>query len=279
MDKFLSSHFDCESPQYYPEDFQGAAPGDGIIYISSDDDMECVSSASVDDLESLSDDDEMALLAQCVERQMELPSTSEAIPIPSSANKQEVTRAATPRLAYVPGPMIDAGYFDLGMGRGPIARDPRLRNDHPINLCSQLIPTVDTPMSPPAVDKYPSGDWRIAAEATTSSKQEHANGIHFRGPSGADNPYISGCTDCLVCGKSVEQIQDEAVIDYLHKTTIQGESALQFNARRLAFLEGMKVGCFMLIPGGVSQASACDGNLYSISHNYKKAQPNTLPLN
>ena len=82
MDKFLSRHFDSESPEYYPEDFQGAAPGDGIIYISSDDDMECASSASVDDLESLSDDDEVALLAQCVERQMELPSTSEGIPIP-----------------------------------------------------------------------------------------------------------------------------------------------------------------------------------------------------
>ena len=62
MDKFLSSHFDSESPEYYPEDFQGAAPGDGVIYISSDDDMECASSASVDDLESLSDDDEVALL-------------------------------------------------------------------------------------------------------------------------------------------------------------------------------------------------------------------------
>ena len=71
MDKFLSSHFDSESPEYYPEDFQEAAPGDGIIYISSDDDMECVSSASVDDLESLSDDDEVALLAQCVKRQMD----------------------------------------------------------------------------------------------------------------------------------------------------------------------------------------------------------------
>ena len=67
MDKFLSSHFDSESPEYYPEDFQGAAPGDGIIYISSDDDMECASSASVDNLGSLSDDDEVALLAQCVE--------------------------------------------------------------------------------------------------------------------------------------------------------------------------------------------------------------------
>ena len=180
MDKFLSSHFDSESPEYYPEDFQGAAPGDGVIYISSDDDMECASSASVDDLESLSDDDEVALLAQCVERQMELPATSESIPIPSTANKQEVTRAATPKLAYIPGPMFDAGYFDLGMGRGPIVRDPRLRNDHPINLCSQLIPMVDTPMSPPARDEYPSGDWRKAAEATTSNSQQHSNGIHFR---------------------------------------------------------------------------------------------------
>ena len=138
---------------------------------------------------------------------------------------------------------------------------------------------VDTPMSPPAIDKYPTGDWRITAEATTSSSQRHEGGIHFRGPTAADNPYITGCTDCLVCGKSVEQIQDEAVIDYLHKTAVRGESAEQFNARRLAFLEGMKVGCFMLIPGGVSQASACDGNTYSICHSYKKAEPFTLPLN
>ena len=74
----------------------------------------------------------------------------------------------------------------------------------------------------PARDKYPSGDWRIAAEATTSNSQQHSNGIHFRGPNGGDNPHISGCTDCLVCGKSVDHIQDEAVIDYLHKTAIRG---------------------------------------------------------
>ena len=64
MDKFLSSLFDSESPEYYPEDFQGAASGEGIIYISSDDEMECASSASVDDLDILSDDDEVALLAE-----------------------------------------------------------------------------------------------------------------------------------------------------------------------------------------------------------------------
>ena len=138
---------------------------------------------------------------------------------------------------------------------------------------------VDTPMSPPVRDKNPSGDWRIAADATTSNSQHYTSGIHFRGPNGGDNPYITGRTDCLVCGKSVEQIQDEAFIDYLHKTDIRGESVEQFNARRLAFLEGMKVGCFMLIPGEVSRLSACDGNIYSICHNYKKVQPYTLPLN
>ena len=133
-------------------------------------------------------------------------------------------------------------------------------------------------MSPTAVDKYPTGDWRASGETSTSNKQQCTSGIHFKGPN-SDNPYISGCTDCLICGKSVEQIQDEAVIDYLLKTAVQGESPEQFNARRLAFLEGMKVGYFKLIPGGVSQASACDGNMYSICHNYQKALPSTIPLN
>ena len=240
--------------------------------------MECASSASVEDLDSLSDDDEVALLAECVERQMELPTVSESIPVPTSSSEHEENRSGTPRLSYIPEPMFSSGYFDLGMGRGPVARDPRLRNDHP-NMCSQLIPMVDTPMSPPAVDKYPTGNWRAVAETTTNNNQQCPSGIHFRGPSGDDNPYITGCTDCLICGKSVKEIQVEAVIDYLHKTAIRGEAPEQFNARRLAFLEGMKVGCFMLIPGGVSHASACDGNLYSICHDYQKAQHNTIPLN
>ena len=204
MDKFLSSRFDSESPEYYPEDFRGAAPGDGIIYISSD------------------DDDEVALLAECIERQKELPTASESIPVPSCSNQQGENCARTPRLSYIPGPMFDAGDFDLGMGRGPVDRDSRLRNDHPINICSQLIPMVVTPMSPPAVDKYPTGDWRANVETSTSNKQQCPSRIHFEGPSGDDNPYITGCIDCLICGKSVGQIQDEAVIDYLHKTAVRG---------------------------------------------------------
>ena len=121
LDTFLSSHFDSGSPEYYPEDFLGAASGDGIIYLSSDDEMECASSASVDDLNSLSDDDEVALLAECIERQIEHPAASESTPVPSCSNQQGENRARTPRLSNIPGPMCDAGYFDLGMGRGPVA--------------------------------------------------------------------------------------------------------------------------------------------------------------
>ena len=128
--------------------------------------MECASSASVDDLDSLSDDDEVALLAECIERRMELPTAS---PVPSCSNQQGENCMRTPRLSYTSGPMFDAGYFNLGMGRGPVARDPRLRNDHPNNICSQMIPMVDTPMSTPRSRQIPNR--RLESEYRTFYEQ------------------------------------------------------------------------------------------------------------
>ena len=60
----------------------------------------------------------------------------------------------------------------------------------------------------------------------------------------------------------------------VHRTEERGESLEQLNATRLAFLEGMKVGTFMLVPGGV----ACDGNVYSIEHSYQRTLPQTIPI-
>ena len=74
------------------------------------------------------------------------------------------------------------------------------------------------------------------------------------------------------------QIQEEAVSDYLKKTTIRGETALQVEARKRAFIEGMQVGTFLLLPGGVSQAAACHGNFYTIDHSLPTALPGTLPI-
>ena len=61
----------------YPEDFQGAAPGGGIIYISSDEDeaMECKSVSSITDFLPSSEDEseKVAMMALYVETQMPTP--------------------------------------------------------------------------------------------------------------------------------------------------------------------------------------------------------------
>ena len=43
---------------------------------------------------------------------------------------------------------------------------------------------------------------------------------HFQGIELAGTNPLSGYSDCVICGKSVEQIKDEAVIEYMHKTAI-----------------------------------------------------------
>ena len=263
MDKFLALHFEMDSES-------DITPPNSEIQISSDESMKCLSTGSAENLDDLSDTEDVALLAQWFERQMENPTTSPGNPIPDNKCSGTQGRPVTPRLLVSPGPMFDAGYFDLGMCRGPVARDPCLQNNKPINICTQLTPRVDTPLSPMRA---------ITNQPGPSSSQEGKTGAHFKGPEAKESPYINGCIDCLVCGKNLEQIQDEAVIDYLHKTAVRGESMEQFKARRLAFLEGMKVGSFMLIPGGLSQLAACNGNLYSIQHNYQRALPVTMPLN
>ena len=70
------------------------------------------------------------------------------------------------------------------------------------------------------------------------------------------------------------QIQNEAVTDYLRRTAVLGEAADELEARKRAFLEGMQVGTFLLLPGGVSQAAACVGKIYTMPI----ALPGTLPF-
>ena len=70
----------------FPMDFTGAAQSEGepaVIYISSDEEdrMDCVSSGSMGDLASESDEEteEIRVMARCIERQLADP-----IPIPSA---------------------------------------------------------------------------------------------------------------------------------------------------------------------------------------------------
>ena len=138
---------------------------------------------------------------------------------------------------------------------------------------------VDTPMSPPHEEQGPIQDF-YPADGQGGTSQQSLDSItnHFQGMGIETNNPMANYSDCVICGKSTLQIQREAVTDYLRKTAFLGESADQLEARKRAFMEGMQVGTFLLLPGGVSQAAACDGNIYTIDHSRPIALPGTLPL-
>ena len=91
--------------------------------------------------------------------------------------------------------------------------------------------------------------------------------ISVSGHCGEPN-YIQRC-DCTVCGKSFATIQEEITTGYLEKTHISEETYAQRIRRRNAFLAGSVV----LVPGGVSQATACDGIFYQNPAGNKAPNP------
>ena len=274
----------------YPEDFQGAAPDSvDIICLSSDEEEEMGDQRmnSVLDLQLSSDDEEMddeiMMMAQCVEAQLSspipIPGSSTALRIRDEAPQYNLPRYGTSGTSFAVRPTLEQSFFSLGKGIGPIRRDDRVRNNRPIKLCREIIPMVDTPMSPPPIERgliYDS--YSVDGQSKISQQSLDTVANNFQGMEIETNSPMGNYSDCRICGKSTLQIQSEAVTDYLCKTAILGESADQLEARKRAFMEGSQVGTFLLLPGGVSQAAACDGNIYTIDHTRPIALPGTLPL-
>ena len=213
--------------EIFPMDFNGATQSEGepaIIYISSDEEdrMDCVSSGSISDLASESDEEtkEIRVMTRCIERQW-----AYFIPIPSATASDTQKRGSTPRQNRPPFHTFSQRYFSLGNENGPLACDDRVRNNHPINVCRNLVPQVDTPLSPPINERGSSfevndhGSLHSDETATVDSISSH-----FRGIAVLEDSMLVDYSDCVVCGKSVAQIQSEAVTDYLSKTAVPGET-------------------------------------------------------
>ena len=59
--------------------------------------------------------------------------------------------------------------------------------------------------------------------------------------------------DCLVCSEPYEQVIEEAVADYLHRTAELSEIVRDRFLKREAFLDGLQSGVFTFVPRGVLQ--------------------------
>ena len=75
-------------------------------------------------------------------------------------------------------------------------------------------------------------------------------------------------------------IREAITLGYIEQTHKPGETYEQRIVRHDTFQDGMKAGSFILVPWGVSQAAACDGNFYQImaeSYEHLPA-PGVLPV-
>ena len=75
-------------------------------------------------------------------------------------------------------------------------------------------------------------------------------------------------------------MKETAVLGYLESTTYRGEGYNDQKRRRDAYLAGMDQDTVLFIPRGVSQAAACDGNLYRITleGDNSNPPPGVLPI-
>ena len=266
--KIIKARVMSDFSETFPMDFLGAAQSEGapaIKCISRDEDeeMDSFDGDSVDDVYVSSEEEtlDIEIMARCIEWQL-----TEPIAIPNAETTGTQARCGTPKPDLQSFPTFTQEFFNLGMGNGPIGRDDRIKPNHPINICRDPRPNIDTPMSPPPEDRGPAYEQDIPScsySASSTSVETVAN--HFNDMTVSGNAGLLGCSDCVACGKPVQQIQDEAVNDYPNKTVVPGETLAETERRKRAFLDGMAAGTFLLMPGGVSQAAACDGNWYTVA--------------
>ena len=72
-----------------------------------------------------------------------------------------------------------------------------------------------------------------------------------------------------LCGKSADIVHEEITFDYLERTHRAEKSCTTRQRRKNAFQAVMQGGSLFLVPRGVSQAAACDENLYQVMANDK----------
>ena len=157
---------------------------------------------------------------------------------------------------------------------------------HQIAQCSRLEPLPYSPLSPPLEEQGPSvaqyhGEYpEEQRQESERIKNSHISLMTISASGICGTPNYIQYGGCTVCGKSYAAIQEEITLGYLEQTHIPEEIYIQRIRRRNAFQARMKAGSVILVPGGVSQAAACDGNYYQIPSvdDLSNPPPGVLPI-
>ena len=168
------------------------------------------------------------------------------------------------------------------MGAGAPVRDDT--NGYEISQCAGLPPIPDSPISPPLHESalsHPGGGYSVINVTNNyCPTNSHIQGISIRVSNKYGEPNFANFGDCVVCGRTYEQIREISALTFLEATTTSGETYAERRRRREAFIAGMETGTVLLVPRGLSQAAACDGKNYQIpaDGDNTNPMPGVLPI-
>ena len=113
----------------------------------------------------------------------------------------------------------------LDMGAGP---STTTQSSSPaIKYCGKLTPLVDTPLSPPPHERgptYNNCDYTTTTQTRMALRpNSHIQGLSVRIASLCGQPSQAQYGDCIICGRSYEQIKETAVLENLESTTYRGD--------------------------------------------------------
>ena len=112
-----------------------------------------------------------------------------------------------------------------------------------------------SPMSPPLNDRGPSLDIPLVQPTGAGFRAS----FHFQNTRSYENLSTRSYTSCMVCGRSVNDIQEEKINWYMQKSTPGDEPDCITMLRSIAYINGLNAGSLLFVTPAVSRAAARDG--------------------
>ena len=167
-------------------------------------------------------------------------------------------------------PKLDLGYFDEKICYAP----PRKIEKTKIELCKTLLPVLESPASPPEHEKGPVMDTPMHHSV---SDNFHAS-FHIQDVLPYADLSKQRCQSCIVCGKSIDDIQQEKINWYMERSTPRSEPAYITALRREAYSNWLNAGSLLFLAPAVSQAAACDGTRITTTAYGQETTSGTLSI-
>ena len=134
-------------------------------------------------------------------------------------------------------PKLGFKYFDEKLCYAPSRKSTKPK----IELCSIVLPVLESPMSPAEHEKGPSQDTPMPCPTSSTF---HAS-YHIQNVQPYADLGNQRCLTCMVCGKSVEEIKRQKTDWYMERSTPRSEPAYITTVRRQAYENGLNAGILL----------------------------------